>query len=411
MKRFLLSILKYAVLAGLAAGGLYYTGHLPGVPKPGAGEPTKAAGAGARAAPPPAVTVHRAKQATFRETIAVTGSLVPREEILISPEVEGLRILEIKVDEGARVEAGQTLAVLETATLEAQLAQNAAQLARTQAAIAQAHSTITSAQARMEEAEAAYNRAKPLKQSGAISDSVMDQRETAERTSRAALVSSRDALKVAEAEKAQVEAQRSEIAWRRAKTEIKAPVAGIVSRRTARVGAVATAAGDPMFRMIAAGEIELDAEVPETQLGRLKEGQSVRVVGPAGEEVDGRIRLVSPEVDRTTRQGRVRVFIGAGSTLKIGSFARGLVDAASGEGIGVPVSAVVYSDQGAQVQVVAGDRVETRMIKTGIASGGLIEIKSGVADGELVVTRAGSFLRNGDVVRPVLPDARLSEVK
>lgn len=411
MKRFLISALKYGVIAAVIAGGLYYTGHLPGVPKPGAGEHKKSAAKDAKAAPPPAVTVHRARLATFRETVAVTGTLVAREEILISPEVEGLRVLEVKVDEGAKVEAGQLLAVLETATLEAQLAQNAAQLARTEAAMAQAKSNITSAQARLEEAEAAYNRAKPLKQSGTISDAVMDQRESAERTSRAALLASRDALKVAEAEKAQVEAQRREIAWRRAKTEIKAPVAGIVSRRSARIGAVATAAGEPMFRMIAAGEIELDAEVPETQLGRLKAGQQVRVTGPASEEVAGRIRLVSPEVDRASRQGRVRVFIGANTTLKIGSFARGQVDAASGEGIGVPVAAVVYADQGAQVQVVVGDKVETRTVKTGLASGGLVEITSGVADGELVVARAGSFLRHGDVVRPVLPDARLSEVK
>ena len=96
-------------------------------------------------------------------------------------------------------------------------------------------------------------------------------------TTKSLVVAARDALKVSEADKAQVEAQRRELDWRRSNTEVKAPADGVVSRRNARIGAMATAAGEPMFRIIANSEVELDAEVVETDLVKIKDGQRVRV--------------------------------------------------------------------------------------------------------------------------------------
>src|SRR5262245_13454020 len=76
------------------------------------------------------VTVARVAPADFTETVLATGSLVPREEILVGPEVEGLRVTEVLADEGQRVKRGDVLARLVSDTLEAQLAQNEAGLAR-----------------------------------------------------------------------------------------------------------------------------------------------------------------------------------------------------------------------------------------------------------------------------------------
>jgi multidrug efflux pump subunit AcrA (membrane-fusion protein) len=88
------------------------------------------------------VTVSAVAPADFIETVLVTGSHIPREEILVGPEIEALRVLEVLVDEGERVKKGQVLARLVSDTLEAQLAQNDASLARSTAAIAQAQSII-----------------------------------------------------------------------------------------------------------------------------------------------------------------------------------------------------------------------------------------------------------------------------
>jgi RND family efflux transporter MFP subunit len=358
------------------------------------------------------VTVSTVAPADFVETVLVTGSLVPREEILVGPEIEGLRVLEVLVDEGQRVTKGQVLARLVSDTLEAQLAQNDAALARSSAAIAQAQSSIAQAEARLSEARNAYERGKPLKQSGYIADSVMDQRESAAKTAEALLVSARDGLKVAHAERAQIEAQRRELAWRRSKTDISAPADGLVSRRNARIGATAALASvDPMFRIVAAGEIELDAEVIETKLARVKVDQAVQIE-VAGASVTGKVRLVSPEVDRSTRLGRVRVFIGDNPTLRIGAFARGLIETARGRGLSVPASAILYNADGASVQIVQGGKVATRRVKLGLAAGGVAEVREGLVEGDLVVAKSGTFLRDGDLVRPVFaPAGKVSEAR
>lgn len=359
--------------------------------------------------PAPAVSVVRVSVADFGETVLVTGTVVPREEIQVAPEVEGLRIVEVLVDEGRSVKKGDVLARVEQETLDAQAAQNTAQIARSNAAIEQARSAITQAEARLKEAKTSFERAKPLKQSGYLSESTFDQRESAARTAEALLVSARDGLKVAEADKALVEAQRRELDFRRGRTEIRAPADGIVSRRNARIGAIATGAGEAMFRIIAKGEFELDGEVTETRITKLKAGQPVRIEVTGAGEVTGTVRYVSPEVDRTSRLGRARVFIGANPALKVGVFGRGLVETAKSRGLSLPASAILYSEAGASVQAVIGDKVETRRVETGLVAGGQVEIVKGIVEGELIVSRAGSFLRGGDVVRPILAESKISE--
>jgi RND family efflux transporter MFP subunit len=358
------------------------------------------------------VTVARVAPASFAETVLATGSLVAREEILVGPEVEGLRITEVLADEGTRVKKGDVLARLVADTVDAQLAQNDAAIARTTAAIAQARASIAQAEARLVESRNAFERAKPLRQAGHLTEAVFDQRQQAANTAQAQLAATQDGLKVAEAEKAQVEAQRRELTWRRGRIEVTAPADGIVSRRMARVGGYAAGAAEPMFRIVAKAEVELDAEVTETRLAAVKAGQSARVEVAGVGEVQGTVRLVSPEVDKATRLGRVRIFLGDNPGLRVGGFGRGTIATASGNGLAVPASAVLYGPDGATVQVVRADRVETRKIVTGLAAGALVEARAGLSEGDLVVARAGTFLREGDAVRPVLADAtKVSEAQ
>lgn len=362
--------------------------------------------------PPPTVSVTRVALSDFTETITLTGTLVAREEVLVGSEIEGLRIVDVRVEEGMLIKKGDVLAVLETATLDAQLAQNDASLAKAKASIAQANSNIVVAEARQVEARNAYQRAKPLRDSGVVAESTMDQRETAKLTADAQLVAARDALKVSQAELAMIEAQRRDLSWRRSKSDLRAPMDGLVSRRNAKIGALASGAGEPMFRLIANGEIELDAEVPEVQLARLKAGQKATVVIAGIGEVGGKVRIISPEIDRTSRLGRVRILIDTMAAPRVGSFARASVATATGRGLAVPASAVQFAPEGAIVQLVVDDRVVSRRVITGLQSGDVIEIREGVAVGDVVVARAGTFVRDGDAVRPVpAQPGKLSEVK
>ena len=359
----------------------------------------------------PAITVSKVTTNNFIETAAVSGSLIPREEILVSPEIEGLRVLELLADEGDHVKKGQVLARLVSEQIDAQLAQNQANLARSNAAIAQAESQIVQADAQAKEAAAQLERAEPLKKSGYLSGSTYDQRESAARTTAAQLIAARDGLTAAKAEKAQVEAQGRELLWRRSNTDVTAPQDGVISRRTARMGALASSVGEPMFRIIQNGEIELDAEIVETELKNVKVGQKAIVSVPQIGDFEGKVRLVSPEVDKTTRLGRVKVFLVSNPQLRIGTYAHGLIDTAHSRGLGVPTSAVTFEQGSTYVQVVSANKVKKQAIRIGLISGDLIEVKEGLHDGDLVVTRAGTFLRDGDVVRPVMPEAKLSEAR
>jgi HlyD family secretion protein len=359
----------------------------------------------------PAVTVSKVATEDFVETAAVSGSLVPREEILVSAEVEGLRVLQLLADEGDKVKKGQILARLVAEQIDAQLAQNDANLARSTAAIAQAESQIAQAEAQAKEAQAQFQRAEPLKQSGYLSGATYDQRESAAHTTAAQLIAARDGLTAARADKAQVEAQRREIMWRRNNTDVTSPEDGVISRRTARIGGMASAVGEPMFRIIENGEIELDAEIVETELKNVKVDQKAVVTVPQTGDFDGKVRLVSPEVDKTTRLGRVKIFLGANPTLRIGSFARGRIETARSRGLAVPSSAVTFDQGSVYVQVVKNDKIERHEVSVGLVAGDLVEVKDGLKEGDLVVTRAGTFLRDGDAVRPILPEATLSEAK
>lgn len=407
LKRLFQVFMYVAIIGGMAAGGYFmWQNHQAKIAA------QKEEAAKLAAAPrAPAISVVKVASADFTETVMVSGSLVPREETLVSPEIEGYRVLELFADEGSEVKKGQVLARLVADQLEAQLAQNDANLANAQAGIARAQSLIKDSQAKQEQAKSELERAVPLRKSGYLSQSVYDQREAASLSAEALVRAANDALKAAEAQKAQVEAQRREIEWRRGKTEVTSPVDGVVSRRSARLGAVASAAGDPMFRIIQNGEMELDAEIVETELYKVQPGQKAHITVPGATDIDGTVRLVSPEIDKTTRLGRVRIFLGKNAALHVGAFARGRIETKKSHGISVPPASVMFDPEGSYVQVVTDDKVKRRNVKTGLISEGRVEITSGLTEGELIVQKSGTFLRDGDIIRPIAENDKTAEVK
>jgi HlyD family secretion protein len=352
---------------------------------------------------PPSVSVMQAGTGTLVDTILVTGTLVARDEVLVSSEIEGLTIVELLADEGDRVLRGQVLARLSSAALEAQLAQTSASTDRAVATIAQVKSQIAEAEATYKQAEAAFTRARTLQGSGNASAETLEQRQASAQVAAARVSAAMQALRVAEAEKGQAEARHRELQVNFAQTEIRAPAAGVISRRTAKLGSLASMASEPLFRIVGNGTVELEAEVPETVLARLSIGQAA-TVRPAGrtEDVAARVRLIVPEVNRTTRLGHVRLTLESAPGLTIGAFARGTIEVDRRKGTLVPLSSVLHGADGPTVQVVSDGVVETRPIVLGLQTGGKAEIREGVTPGEYLVALSGTFVRNGDQVRPII---------
>ncbi|HEX9167803.1 MAG TPA: efflux RND transporter periplasmic adaptor subunit [Roseiarcus sp.] len=360
-----------------------------------------------RAVEPPAVTVVPAVRREFVDRLFVSGTLVAREEAQVVARIDGLTIVEVDAEDGDRVTQGQVLARLDRTQLDALLAQNDAATRRADAAIDQAQSMIAQSQAQLQFASDDFDRARKLT-GGVMSVSTIEQRETAMKTAQAQLAAANHALSVAQADRKSRDAERQELLVRIDRTEVKAPVAGIVSRRSAKVGADASITGEPLFRIIQDGAIDLEADVPEQSLAGLMIGFPAELNLPGVEgAVAGRVRLVNQEVDRASRTGKVRIALEDVSHAHIGAFASGQIELARRDGVGAPATAFERDGDSAWLYVVRDGKVEERQVKPGIVDGDLVEVKNGVHAGESLVARAASFLRPGDRVRPV-PEAAAS---
>lgn len=371
---------------------------LPGVEAACADRASQQPKATVEAPLPPLVAVTAAAARDFRQTLFVSGTLVARDEAIVGAQIEGLRIVDLFADDGDIVKAGQVLARLDRSQLDALVAQNDAARQRSTAAIAQARSQLAQAEANLGQASMDLERTQKLS-AQVVSQATIDQRNTAFRSAEAQQAAAQAALAAAEADMAARDAERRELMVRIGRTEVRAPVGGIVSRRTARVGAVATAA-EGLFRVITDGAIDLNAEVAAEDMARLRTGMTATIAAPGTEEaIAGKVRMISEEVDPATRTGKVRVSLPTDKGLRIGSFASGTVLVTERKGVAVPASAVQVGGEGPSVQVVVDGRIERRAVSVGITESRFKEILSGVGAGEAVVERAAAFLRPGDLVR------------
>lgn len=181
---------------------------------------------------------------------------------------------------------------------------------------------------------------------------------------------------------------------------LKAPAPGLITEVRTIVGAPASPQAGPMFRIAVNNEIELDAQVPAVHMPKLSSGATVRISRDDAPDLIGRVRLVAPEIDRTTQLGRVRISVTNNPSLKVGVFARASIDAKRSCGVSIPKTAIDHLT----VQVVKGNIVETRKVRVGLSSDSATEILEGLEVGEIVVADAGSSLHDGDQIKTMFAD-------
>lgn len=350
--------------------------------------------------PPPSVTVAEVALAEVIDRVPVAGTLVSRDEVLVTPLVSGYPIEALLHDIGDSVEAGEVLARLDDRTLAAQLAQADAELARARAAVGQAQSQIDSAAANADQTASARTRTQTLRDSGTTTQAVLDQAVASDLTSQAALRTAQDGLAVSEAQVQQAEAARDIAELNLSHAIIRAPVAGIISERAGRIGAMASGSGDPLYRIIADGTVELEAEVIETDLGRIERGDAATIAIAGLATVPGTVRLIPPTVNPLNRLGTVRVTLEA-EGLRPGLFASGWIVVTRRDAPTVPTAAVLSDAAGDYVLIVEEGTLSRRDVIAGLIWDGRREIVEGVEPGQVVVARAGGFFAAGDNVTPV----------
>jgi multidrug efflux pump subunit AcrA (membrane-fusion protein) len=183
-------------------------------------------------------------------------------------------------------------------------------------------------------------------------------------------------------------------------TSLRAPAAGLVTQVNTIVGAPASPQAGPMFRIAVNNEIDMDAEVPAVHMLKLNPGATVRISRDNGPDIVGRVRLVSPQIDRSTQLGHVRITLTGNPSLKIGMFAQASIDAKRSCGVAIPRTAIDHLT----VQVVKGNTVEMRKVRVGLVSDTSTEILEGLDVGEVVVADAGSSLHDGDKIKTMFAE-------
>jgi multidrug efflux pump subunit AcrA (membrane-fusion protein) len=181
---------------------------------------------------------------------------------------------------------------------------------------------------------------------------------------------------------------------------LRAPGAGLVTEVRTAVGAPASPQAGPMFRISINNEIELDAEVPSIHLLKLNPGATVRISRDDAPDLVGKVRQISPQIDRATQLGHVRISLTNNPSLKVGMFARANIDAKRSCGVAVPRTAI----DRLTLQVVKGTTVETRKVRVGLTSDTSTEILEGLDVGETVVADAGSSLHDGDQIKTMFAE-------
>ena len=356
----------------------------------------------AEAPAPPTISVLTAAKKPIAEDLNVTGSFAAGEAVLVSPEIEGLSVIEFMAEEGDTVKKGQILARLNSASIDIQIQQTKASLARNDLAVDQAKNQIEQAQINLDKADADLERTKKLRTSGVATQQTFDQVQSVAELAHAQFNAANLSLEGAKTDRLGIDATMANLQLNKSRTEIKAPVDGYISSRSVQIGGIASGQKSPMYEIVANGAVKLLAEIPESDLPRIKVGQTAQVtINGFDKAIEGTVKLVSPQVNQQTRIGIAHVSVTSDKQIPLGAFGRARIALAAADGVALPLTAVTFGDNGPTVQLVKDGKVMVRKVITGLVGTSDIEITDGVVPGDVFVARAGSFVRDGDAVTPV----------
>lgn len=302
--------------------------------------------------PPVKVTVEAAQADFIQRAVTVPGTVQAVRRATIAAKVSG-QVLDLPVTLGSRVAAGELLARIGAEETSARLRQAETQLAQ---------------------AERNLAREKALLEKKAATAETVRKLEEAVRIAAAA---------------------RQEAAAMSGYAVIKAPFAGLVTRKLAEVGDLATP-GQPLLQLEDEGHVQVLAQLPESLMGRVRIGDTVRIELPAlARTVEGTAAEIAPVVEPDSRTGLVKFNLLASDGLRSGQFARVALGGAGREAILAPSGALSSQGQMERVFVVEKNQARLRLVRSGARQDGRVEILSGLAAGERVVVDGAAGLRDG----------------
>ncbi|MDR2433792.1 MAG: efflux RND transporter periplasmic adaptor subunit [Treponema sp.] len=185
---------------------------------------------------------------------------------------------------------------------------------------------------------------------------------------------------------------------------VYAPISGTVVSHPLTAGSTVSTA-TTLVTLAAAGSVEIEAAIPEREVGQLRTGLRSDVFLEAfpGEVFAAEVIRLSPVVDPVSRTKQIILrFSREDPRINSGMFARIKLNTRTYQDVvSIPEDAVVENRGTTVVYVVSGETVRMREIETGVSVDGEVEIKSGLESGEAVVVQGQQFLTDGAAVRVI----------
>jgi len=348
-------------------------------------------GANTAGRPLAAVETARAALADTAAGVDVTGNLSSKYDALVKSEFGGT-VAEVYVTEWVRVKKGAPLARVDTR-------EAGAILKRAEASLEMAKAALLEAEAAGNRADREDERAHNLKEAGLVTQQNLDDARTQKEAAAARVSAARAQVRVAEEDILQARARFS-------KAVIRAPFDGVVAARMVNVGEVVGEMQKELFRVVDNRLLDLTVTVPSSEMGALRVGQPLTFFTDAypGRTFTGKVKFINPAVDESNRSVKVVAEVeNRQEVLKGGLFVSGRI--VTGKRTGVlqaPRASLLSWDVGgrkASLFVVTDNVARLRQVATGVVSGNEVEIVSGLSAGEMVITRGGFNVRDGDRVK------------
>lgn len=334
---------------------------------------------------PALVQVDEVRTEPLNQTRPVLGRLVTKQRGDVAATIGG-QVDRVLVDVGNRVEEGDPMV-----ELDVEPSQFALDLANAEYQTAEADQKTAKAEIELLENE--LERLTRLKESAAFSKAQLE-----DKTRQITIAKNR--MNAATARLGQYQAKQLASARDLEETVIRAPYAGVVSRRLVSAGAYVRQ-GDPVVTMIDDESLEIEADVPVNQLSALATGVTLNVV-IAGERYEATVRAVIPEENPLTRTRAVRFIPEFGDDVaRLAVAQSATLEVPVGERrqvMTVDKDSVIRRSGGAIVFLIEEQAANPKPVQLGKAIGSRFEVLGGLENGDLVVIRGNERLRPGQAV-------------
>lgn len=328
------------------------------------------------------------------DTYWASGTVRARYTAAIAAKIAA-NILDVRVQTGDHVAAGQTLVVLDRANLEANVRRAEAACAEAESAIAEADNAITASKASLDLARVTHRRFEELLAKSSVSQQESDESQARLQSAGAALEMAASKRRQAEARRSQAEAELAAARVAVGYATLAAPFPGLVTERKTDAGSLATP-GAPLLTIEREGNLRLEISIDESRLGLVRVGEQVTVaIDGLNRTVSGRVAEAAPSIDAATRSFIAKIDLPAVPSLRAGMFGRAAFTGGGREALLVPQSAIVDRGQIRSVYVVEGAMARLRLVTLGETRDNRREILSGLTTGEKIIVEPAARVSDG----------------